>query len=95
MKVDENLVKKVAEIARLELTQEEIKAFVPELQEVLESFSVLKELDTKNTKPSFQPVEIKNVLREDEKAECLSQEEALSLAQHKKDGYFMGPKVIE
>ncbi len=95
MEVNEKLVREVAAIARLELTDKEVKAFVPELQEVLASFSCLDEVNTEGVTPSFHPVEQKNVMREDEPGKCLSQEEALSLAHHKKDGYFMGPKVIE
>ena len=43
---------------------------------------------------SLQPVELKNMLREDKKEECFSQEEALSLSEHKKDGYFKGPRAV-
>ena len=42
----------------------------------------------------MQPVELKNALREDIEEKCLSQEEALSLTEHKKDGYFKGPKAV-
>jgi len=37
---------------------------------------------------------MKNVLREDKEEKCLSQKEALSLTEHKKDGYFKGPKAV-
>jgi len=95
MKVDEKLVKQVAEIARLKLSDKEVKEFLPELKEVLEAFSALSKADTKGVAPSFHPIEMKNVMREDKEEECLSQKEALSLAQHKKNGYFQGPKVVE
>ena len=95
MKVDDKLVKQVAGVARLNLSDKEIKQFVPELKEILHTFSLLKEVDTKNVQPSFHPVEIKNVMRDDKATPCLTQEEALSLSQHKKNGYFVGPKVIE
>lgn len=95
MKIDEKLVSHIADLARLELTSKEIKKLVPELKEVVEAFSLLKEVNTKGIQPSFHPVEIRNVLREDKVVQGISQEEALSLAQHKKNGYFMGPQVIE
>jgi len=94
MKIDKELIKHVAELARLKLTDKEIDKFVPQLKEALEYFSKLDEVDTDNVKPSFQPVEIKNVLREDKEEKCLSQEEALSLTEHKKDGYFKGPRAV-
>ena len=94
MEIDRKLLEHVAELARLKLTEEEIKKFLPQLKEALEFFSQLKNVDTENVKPSFHPVELKNALREDEEKKCLSQDDALSLAEHKKDGYFKGPRAI-
>jgi len=94
MKIDKELIKHVAETARLKLTDKEIEKFLPQLKEALEYFSKLNGIKTDNTKPSFQPVEIKNALREDKEERCLSQEEALSLTEHKKDGYFKGPRAV-
>ena len=94
MEIDRKLLEHVAEIARLKLTEEEIKKFLPQLKEALKFFSQLQEVDTDNVKPSFQPVELKNVMREDSEKECLTQDEALSLTEHKKDGYFKGPRAI-
>ena len=62
MNLDKELIKKVAKNSRLELTEEEIKEFLPQLKEILSSFSKLQELDTEKVKPSFQPLEIKNIL---------------------------------
>ena len=94
MEVDKKLLEHVAEVARLKLSEEEISKFLPQLRELLEFFSKLKEIDTGNVKPSFQPVELKNAMREDREGKCLSQDEALSLAEHKKDGYFKGPRAV-
>ena len=94
MEIDRKLLEHVAEVARLKLTEEEIKKFLPQLKEALEFFSQLQEVDTDRIKPSFQPVELKNVMREDKEKECLPQEEALSLTEHKKDGYFKGPRAV-
>jgi aspartyl-tRNA(Asn)/glutamyl-tRNA(Gln) amidotransferase subunit C len=94
MKVDKDLIKKVATNARLNLTDSEIKEFLPQLKEILENFKILEKAPTKNIEPSFQPIEIKNVTREDKVKECLTQEEALKNSKHKKDGYFKGPKAI-
>jgi len=88
------ILENVAKNARLKLTEKEIKEFTLELEEVLKSFSILDKIDTKNVEPSFQPLEIKNVFREDIIKKSLSQEEALSNTKNKKDGYFKGPKAI-
>ena len=94
MEVDKKLLEHVAEVARLKLTEKEIEKFLPQLKEALEFFSKLNEISTDSVKPSFQPVELKNVMREDKEKKCLSQEDALSLTEHKKDGYFKGPRAV-
>jgi len=94
MEIDRKLLEHVAEVARLKLTEKEIEKFLPQMKELLEYFSQLKDIDTGNAKPSFQPVELKNAMRDDAEKKCLSQDEALSLTEHKKDGYFKGPRAV-
>ncbi len=94
MEIDKKLLEHVASIARISLSEEETGKFLPQLKEALEFFSQLKEVNTDNVKPSFQPFELKNAMRDDEKEECFSQDDALSLTEHKKDGYFKGPRAI-
>ncbi len=92
-KVDKKLLLRVAANARLNLTEAEIEKFLPQLQEILETFSKLDEIDVTKEQPSFQPIKLKNVMREDKVEKCLSQDEALSNTKNKKDGYFLGPRV--
>ena len=94
MKVDKELLEKVASVARLKLTEKEIDKFIPQVKDILDYFSVLEKIDTKNVKPSFQPIELKNRLREDIPGEPLSQKDALKNSTQNKDGYFKGPKAV-
>ncbi len=94
MKIDKELILNVAKNARLNLTEEEIEEFLPQFKEILNTFSKIDKVKTKDVKASFQPIELKNVYREDEIKKCLSQEDALKNIIHKKDGYFKGPKII-
>jgi len=94
MKVDKDLIAHVAELARLDLSDEEIEKFTPQLKEILEHFSKLDEVDVKDVKPSFQPIELRNRLRDDKKEPCLTQDKALLNTKHKKDGYFLGPSAV-
>ena len=94
MKIGSELIKKVASVARLELSDAEIRKFEPQLKDILNAFSKIDRVNTEKTRPSFQPVVLKNALREDKKGKCLSQEEALSNTEHKKDGYFKGPRAV-
>ncbi len=94
MEVSKELIKRVAANARLKLTEGEIGKFVPELKEILDNFAKLNKLNTENVKPSFHPIELKNVMREDKIKESLKPEEALSNTNHKKDNYFKGPRAL-
>lgn len=94
LKVDESLLESVARNSRLNLTDSEKKKFLPQMNEILEAFSKLDEIKVENVKPSFQPLPLQNVWREDKTGKCLTQDEALSNTKHKKDGYFKGPKVV-
>ncbi len=87
-------IRKVAKVARLELTEEEARRYSHDLDEVLKAFSVIDKVNTDKVKPTFQPVEVKNVLRKDVIESGLSQEEALSNAQQKEENQFKGPKVV-
>ncbi len=94
MKVDKELIKHVAEIARLKLSEKEVDGFVKDFKDILDNFSVIDKCDVKGLKPSFQPVEIKNFMRDDLVENSFTQEDALSNTEHKKDGYFKGPRAV-
>jgi len=96
IEVTKDLIRKVAANARLNLTENELEKFVPQLKEIiLGSFNKLDELDAREA-PSFQPVQLKNKFREDNPQQGLSQEEALrnASASLREKGYFKGPKVL-
>lgn len=94
MKVDKELLNRVAKNARLKLTKEEEKKFLVEMGEVLKAFSTLDEVDTKGVQGVVQPVDMKNTMREDKAEICLERNNALRNTKHKKDKYFVGPKAI-
>lgn len=92
MEINKELIEKVAKVSRLKLTEKEVKEFQPQFNEIIKFFSILDEADTKNVKPSFQPIEIKNVLREDKIIQ--KDLDLLSNTKHKKDNFFTAPKTI-
>lgn len=94
MQVTKELIKRVASNARLNLTDAEVDKFIPEIKEILEFFSKLNELNTDNVKPSFHPIEIKNVMREDNIKASLKREEVFLNTKNKKDDYFKGPNAL-
>ena len=93
-KIDAELLARVSKNARIFLMESESRKFLKEMQEILNAFSKIDEVNVEKTKPSFQPVELKNVMRDDSARKCLTQEEALSNTKHKEKGYFKGPRVV-
>ncbi len=92
--VDESTIRRVAEIARLNLTPAEVKKFVPEFNEILAAFSKLDALDVGGTEVSLHAVELRNRMRDDVPKPCLTRDEALAQTIHKKDGFFKGPRIL-
>lgn len=94
MELNKELLLKIAKNARLELTKEEINEFLPQLKAILNSFDKLKGIEA-DEEPSFHPIKIEDVYREDKKEDPLTQDEALSNVKVKKEGYVKGPRVVE
>lgn len=88
----EELIKKTAKLARLHLTEKEIKQYSKEIGEVLKAFSKLQELDTSGVERSLHPCKIKSGLREDTPRNPTGRD-ALKLTKHKKDNYYKGPRL--
>lgn len=63
--VDETLTRKVAELARLELSDAETTLFAGQLKEILEYVDLLKQADISDVPPLFHPLELGTPLRED------------------------------
>ena len=93
-KVSRDTVKKVAGVARLNLSEAELAKFSVDLDSILAHFRVLQKADTRGVEPSFQPLPMENVLREDRVERGLSQKEALANAKLREQGYFRGPKAV-
>lgn len=91
---DKKTLRKVAEIARLELSKKELEEYSKNLEDILKAFRVIDRVPTKNVKPTFQPVDVKNIMRKDIVEKSLSQDEALRNAKQKDQGYFKGPKAV-
>jgi aspartyl-tRNA(Asn)/glutamyl-tRNA(Gln) amidotransferase subunit C len=86
----------ISKLALIDLSEEEKEKLSKELGDILNYFNKLDELDTNNVKPTTHPIDgLKNVFREDEPWESLSNEEALRNAKYKKDGYFKAPRILK
>jgi len=96
MELTEKQVKHIAELARLNLSDEEVEKFRRQLSSILEYIEFLNEIDTSNVEPTAQTTDLKNVAREDKPREgqCLSQEEVLMNAPEIKDGYIKTKAIL-
>jgi aspartyl-tRNA(Asn)/glutamyl-tRNA(Gln) amidotransferase subunit C len=98
MKLTEDQVRAVAELAHLALSDDEIRRMARDLDGILTHIDKLNELDTSNVEPMAQVLydaEETATLRPDIERPTLSNEDALANAPLSGAGYFKIPKVIE
>lgn len=95
MKLTADQVKKVAKLANLPLSEEEIDKYSEQLSKILDYIDQLNRVDAPEVEPTFNVTGLSNILREDEVGESLSQEEALQNASQKKNGFFVTKGVFE
>ncbi len=88
-------VEHVAKLARLELTDDEKQKFTEQLDNILDYFNQLNELDTTGIEPLSHPIPIYNVMREDSPSEFSEIETVLNNAPEEENGYFRVPKISE
>ncbi len=91
-KIDKKLVERVAKVARLELSDEEVKKFTKQFSDILNACEELNQVNTEGVQPSFHPQELKNVWREDEVEAW--EWDPLSNTKHKEKNYFKGPRIV-
>ncbi len=88
-------VKKVAGLARLQLTAEEIETFSTQLGGILDYVAMLDELDTSAVEPMVHAIELTNVLRDDVLVPSLPRVEGLKNAPKQDGRYFLVPAILE
>lgn len=94
--ITDDIVRYVAGLSRLSLTDSDIVKFRTQLSSILDYIAQLNEVDTEGVLPTTHVLtSMKNVFREDDLEESLTPDEALSSAPSKKDNFFKVPKVIK
>ena len=88
-------VRHVALLARVGLTPEEVELYRSQLDNVLNQFQALQEVDTEDVPPTNQSVALETVVREDEPRQSLSKEDVLANAPRREDDYFRVRAVLE
>ena len=95
MSVTKKDVDYVADLARLQLTEEETESLVSDMNQILDYMTTLEEVDTSDVEPLEHVIDLEYRLRDDEAKEPLSHEDALKNAPDADSDYFRVPRVIE
>lgn len=88
-------VKKIAHLARLEFSEEELLTYTEELSKILDYFNQLQEVDTSQVPPTFHPYKKKTPFREDEVKPFENIEGLLRNAPELKETAIVVPKVVK
>ena len=88
-------VKRIAKLARLQLTPDEIQSLSHQLTDILQYVEQLESVDTTDVQPLSHVQEMVNNLRRDEVKPSLSREEALRNSPDTDGSFFLVPKVIK
>ena len=92
--IDREQVRKVALLARLELTAEEEEQFTTQLGDILDYFEQLSELDVTDVAPTTRAIDVSNVSREDDLQPYPDREAILQSAPEQEGDYFKVPKIL-
>lgn len=88
-------VVKVAKLAKIELSEEEVEIFSKQLPQILDFIEKLNELDTSRIFPFYEIFDANAPLREDIPKKGLTNEEALANSPQKENGFFVVPRVVK
>ena len=87
-------IAKVAHLARLALSDEELAAYAVQLEDILEHAERVQALPTEGVEPTSHPLSMVNGFRPDERRDCLEREAFLAEAPDATDGQFRVPRIL-
>jgi aspartyl-tRNA(Asn)/glutamyl-tRNA(Gln) amidotransferase subunit C len=94
MTIDREQVRKIAHLARLEITSDEETQFTERLNSILQYFELLSELDTENIPPTTRAIETSNITRTDELKPFLEKNSLLQAAPEQQGDFFRVPQIM-
>lgn len=87
-------IAKVAKLARLALSAEELEEYGAQLVDILEHAERVSALPTEGVPPTAHPLPMTNAFRADEVRQSLDRQEVLDQAPQSEDGYFRVPRIL-
>lgn len=94
MTLDRAAVEKLADLARIDLNEDEIEQMQGELSQILQWVSTVKNGVEPDTPVMSHPMSMTNVMRPDEVRESMSVDEVLSEAPESESGQFKVPRIL-
>jgi aspartyl-tRNA(Asn)/glutamyl-tRNA(Gln) amidotransferase subunit C len=94
MKITEEEIENVAELARLEVSGDEKKVLTEQMNRILDYMEKLNELDTTEVVPTSHAIDLQNAFRKDRVQESLPRNESLKNAPETNEAEFIVPRVI-
>ena len=94
MKITAQQVQKVAELARLDIDDNQVDRLAEQLAAILAYMDKLNEVDTGDVAPTAHAIELINAFRDDAVHDHLDREKSLANAPQAEEGAFVVPKVI-
>ena len=95
MAITREQVLHVAQLAHLDLTEEEIERFAEQLSAILEAVSKVSELDLADVPPTSHPLDLVNVWRNDEPRPSLPLDDVFANAPEREGDFFRVPPTGE
>lgn len=87
-------VARLADLARIQLTDEEIDRFAGEFDSIMDAVASVSEVASEDVPATSHPIAMTNVFREDVVETTLTQEQALAGAPEAQDGRFAVPQIL-
>jgi aspartyl-tRNA(Asn)/glutamyl-tRNA(Gln) amidotransferase subunit C len=95
MPVDRNMVRRIARLARIKVSEEDVPRLEDELNSILKWVEMLNEVDTSNTEPLTSVVRTQMKMREDVVTAGQDPDAVTANAPRKDDSFYVVPKVVE
>lgn len=95
MKLGDNEVRKIAHLARIEISDQDVASYAHDLSSILDLVEQMSSVDTTDVLPMAHPQDTNLRFREDEVTETSKRDELLAVAPQTEAGLYLVPKVIE
>ncbi len=95
MELSHDEVRRIAELAKLDLTDAEVALYAGQLSHILQYFERLQTLDTSQIEPTASVLPLKNVFRPDEPAQPLAPDQVVANAPRAVEHQFLVSAVLD